>query len=326
LSPSLLLSRILAALFLLLLPPPVPTAASAADSAQELLNAGRVDEAIQTLQQQIDRSPDDAASYNFLCRADFMLGDWDGGIAACLRARELDPQSSLYSLWLGRIYGEKADHAGWLTAAGLAKKVRTAFEQAVKLDPKNWEARTDLAEFYLEAPGIVGGGKDKARTQADALRLLNPARADWVEGKIAEKDKNYPAAERNYRAALDDSHSGCLAWLDVSSFLRRTNRLDEMEQSLRHLETCPLDHPEAVLDGANMLLRTGRDHLLAIRLLHRYLSSPSEAGPAFKAHDLLGQLLEKQGDRHTAAEQYRASLALAHSYAPAQEDLHRIDH
>lgn len=319
-------ARLLLTLLLLATQPLLLRAASTDVSVKEILNAGRVDEAIHALQSEIARSPSDAESYNLLCRAYFMLNEWDPGIEACAHATDLDPRSSLYWLWLGRIYGEKADHAGWFTAAGLAKKVRTAFERAVLLDPKSWEARTDLAEFYLEAPGIVGGGKDKAQAQADVLRTLNPARADWIEGKIAEKNKDYPTAEREYRAAVTDSDSGCRGWLDVASFLRRTNRPEEMEQTLRHLETCPLDHPEALLDGANMLLRTGRDSLMAMRLLQRYLSSPSEEGPAFKAHDLLGQLLEKQGDRRAAAEQYRAALTLAHTYARAQEDLNRVEH
>src|SRR5579863_8910490 len=134
--------------------------AYAASSPKEMLAAGRVDEALQALRHQITTSATDAESQNLLCRVYFMIGDWDRGIPACERARELDPQNSLYELWLGRIYGEKADHAGVFVAAGLAKKVRTAFERAVELDPKSWEARTDLAEFYCDAPPIVGGGKD----------------------------------------------------------------------------------------------------------------------------------------------------------------------
>ena len=300
--------------------------ASSDPSPKELLAAGRVDDAIQTLWQRIDRTPTDAEPYNLLCRAYFMLEEWDRGIAACERARNLDPQSGPYQLWLGRIYGEKADHAGFLSGVGLAKKVRTAFERAVELDPKSWEARTDLAEFYLEAPGIVGGGKDKARAQADALMPLNPGMAHWVQGRIAEKSKDTSAAEREYRAAVAASHSGSRAWLDLASFLRRAKRLDEMEEALRNLESSPLDHPPALMDGAGMLLRTGRDLPLAVRLLRRYLLSPVEEGPAFKAHDLLGELLEKQGDRPAAAEEYHAALTLAHGYVRAQEDLKRVSH
>jgi len=73
-------------------------------------------------------------------------------------------------------------------------------------------------------------------------------------------------------------------------------------------------------------LRTGRDYRKAAQLLRRYLAAPVEEGPAFKAHDLLGQVLEKQGDRHAAAEEFRAALALSHSYARAREDLQRVEH
>jgi tetratricopeptide (TPR) repeat protein len=298
----------------------------AASSPKELIAAGRVDDAIQALQQQIAHNPNDAASYNLLCRAFFMLEEWDRGIPACERARTLDPQNSLYHLWLGRIYGEKADRAGFFSAAGLVKKVRTSFERAVALDPKSWEARTDLAEFYLEAPGIVGGGKDKARDQIDAITPLNPGMADWVAARIAEKNKDAAAAEREYRAAITATHSGARAWLDLAIFLRHANRLDEMDQAVQKLESAPVDRAESVMDGASVLLHAGRDYPLAVRLLRRYLAAPVEEGPAFKAHDLLGQLLEKQGDRQSAAVEYRAALALAHSYTRAQEDLKRVEH
>ncbi len=312
----------LPALLLLVLLGPVQASASP----KELLAAGRVDDAIQTLQERINHNATDAESYNLLCRAYYMLEDWDRGIAACERARNLDPQKSLYDLWLGRIYGEKADRAGFLSAAGLAKKVRTSFESAVELDPRNWEARTDLAEFYLEAPGIVGGGRDKARAQMEAIRPLNPAMAHWVAARIAEKEKDPASAEREYRAAITASHSGTRAWFDLANFLSHTDRLDQMEQALSTMESSPVDRAEALMEGAGILLRTGRDYPLAVRLLRRYLASPVEAGPAFKAHDLLGRVLEKQGDRSAAAEEYRAALALARTDARAREDLKRVQH
>jgi len=299
--------------------------AYAVTSPRELLAGGRVDDAIQTLQHQIELSSTDADSYNLLCRAYFMMEEWDRGIAACERARNLDPHKALYYLWLGRIYGEKADRAGFLSAAGLAKKVRNSFERAVELDPGSWEARTDLAEFYLEAPGIVGGGTDKAQAQAEAITPLNPAMAHWIAARIAEKRKDLASAEREYRAAIAASHSGIRSWVDLAIFFRHHNRLDEMEQALRNLESAPVDRAESLMDGASLLLRSGRDYSLGVRLLRRYLSAPVEEGPAFKAHEMLGQLLEKQGDRQAAVAEYRAAIALAHTYARAQADLKRIE-
>src|SRR4030081_1926242 len=211
--------RIVWATLLLALSLPARAAAdSPGGSAKDLLAAGRVDDAIQTLKQQIRHSPTDGEANNLLCRAYFMLEEWDRGISACERAVNLAPQNSLYHLWLGRIYGEKADRAGFMSAAGLAKKVRTEFERAVELDPKSWPARTDLAEFYLEAPGIVGGGKDKAVAQAELLAPLNPAMAHRVKGRIAEKNKDNSAAEKEHRAAIDASKGGARALLNLAGF------------------------------------------------------------------------------------------------------------
>jgi tetratricopeptide (TPR) repeat protein len=255
-----------------------------------------------------------------------MIDEWDPGISACERARNLDPQNSLYYLWLGRIYGEKADRAGFLSAAGLAKKVRTSFERAVELAPKSWEARSDLAEFYVDAPSIVGGGKDKAREQAEALMPLNPGMGHWILATIAEKNKDTAGAEREHRAAIAASESGVRAWVELAIFLYHTHRNDDMEEALRHAETARIDQAESLVDGASILVRTGRNYPLADRLLRRYLENPIEKGPAFRAYDWLGQALEKQGDRAGAAAAYRAALGLFHNYSRAQEGLQRVSH
>jgi tetratricopeptide (TPR) repeat protein len=297
--------------------------AAFADTPQDLLAAGQVDQAIQTLEQQINTAPT-AYTYNLLCRAQFELDAWDAGLPACEKAVALAPQNGVYHLWLGRIYGEKADRAGFLKAAGLAKKVRVEFERAVEFDPSNWEARTDLAEFYLEAPGIVGGGENKARAQADLLLPLNPGMAHWVRARIAQKHKDMDGAEQEYRLAIEASYGGARAWVNLAGFYRHLGRFAEMEQALHTVESGPVDRPAALMDGANMLFRTGRDNAMAIQLVRRYLASGTvEEWPAFKAHYLLGQLLEKQGDREAANGEFRTALAMAHSFNHAEEQLQR---
>jgi tetratricopeptide (TPR) repeat protein len=303
------------------------TSLSAADSGDtKLLAEGRVDDAIVSLQHRISGAPKDAESYNLLCRAYFALADWDKGIAACEKAVSLDPQNAQYHMWLGRVYGEKADHSSFLSAAGLAKKVRGEFETAVRLNPESAEARTDLAEFYMEAPGIVGGGRDKAEAQAQKIAALDPVRAGWVKGRLAEKNKDLILAEKEYRGAVEAGHGSALAWLNLAYFYRRYGRLDSMEDAIRHASAAPMDQPEVLMESANMLLRSKRDLSQATQLLRRYLSSSLtvEAAPAFKAHYLLGTALEQQGDKAAAAQEYRASLAMAKSFALAQTALDRL--
>jgi tetratricopeptide (TPR) repeat protein len=295
------------------------------ETPENLLATGHADQAVRTLERQIQASPTPEA-YNLLCRAQFELDAWDAGIPACEKAASLAPHNGLYHLWLGRIYGEKAARTAFFSAAGLARKVLAEFERAVEFAPNNAEARTDLAEFYLEAPGIVGGGKDKARAEAGLLAPLDPAMGHWVIARLAEKNKDYPTAEREYRAAIEASHGGARAWLNLAGFYRHTGRLDDMVDALRTMESRPLDNSAALVDGARMLQRTGRDYPLAIRLLRRYIASSNtvEEAPVFKAHCLLGELLEKQGDRPAAAEEYRTALALAGNFPGARDGLKRV--
>jgi tetratricopeptide (TPR) repeat protein len=316
----------LLAISLLLTLTSVSRFALASDNLQALLAEGRVDQAIPILQGQIQRAPN-AESYNLLCRAYFELDDWNPAVSACETAVTIEPGNSLYHLWLGRTYGEKANRVNFLSATGLARKVHSEFERAVELSPGNADARTDLAEFYLEAPGIVGGGKDKAAAQANQLMPLNPALAHWVMARTAEKNKDNAIAEQEYRAAVEASHEGSRALANLAGFYRHINRINDMEQALHTLESSRnLDRPAALVDAAHMLLRTGNDYPLAIRLVRRYLSSGTtvEEYPVFKAHYLLGELLEKQGDAFAAAGEYREALALAHNFRPAQDALKHV--
>jgi Flp pilus assembly protein TadD len=97
-----------------------------------------------------------------------------------------------------------------------------------------------------------------------------------------------------------------------------------MESAIHSMEAAPLDRPAALMDGAGLLLRTSRDTPTAIRLVRRYLTSPAEEWPAFKAHCMLGELLEKQGDKNGAAGEYGAALALAHGFKRAQDGLRAV--
>jgi tetratricopeptide (TPR) repeat protein len=301
--------------------------AAADDSAPALLAAGRADDAITTLHSKISSSPNDAEAHNLLCRAYFSMADWDRGISACEKAVTLDPNNSRYHLWLGRVYGEKADGSSFFTAASLAGKVRTEFETAVRLDSNNVDARSDLGEFYLEAPGIVGGGRDKAEAQVQALAALDPAKADYLKGRMAEKKKDLVTAEKEYRAAIEASHGSALTWFNLALFFRHQQRWDDMEEAIQHAVSAQVDRPEIIMESGEVLLRSGRNFPAAVIYLRRYLAlnSKAEEAPAFKAHYLLGTALEKQGDKQGAAQEYRAALSLAKNFSRAQEALDRLN-
>src|SRR5262249_44778812 len=242
------------------------------------------------------------------------------------KAVALAPDNGQYHLWLGRLYGEKAGEVIFWKAAGLAGRVRNEFEAAVRLLPNSAEARTDLAEFYLEAPGIVGGGRDKALQQVQSLAQLDPGRAHWVSARVAEKKKDYATAEAEYQAAVESSHGSASAWLNLGLFYRHRDRENDMEQALMHVRSAPLDRGDALVDAAEILIHSQRNLPEAMELLRAYLKSEKqvEQAPAFKVHYLLGTTAEKLGDKPAAIAEYKSALALAKEYQPAQQALQKI--
>jgi tetratricopeptide (TPR) repeat protein len=301
-------------------------ATDAVASPADLLAAGRVDDVINSLQSHLKSAPQDAASYNYLCRAYYAVGDWDRAVSNCEKAVRLSADSSDYHLWLGRAYGEKADHVNPFSAASLAGKLRREFERAVELSPNSIEARSDLAEFYIDAPGIVGGGLDKARAQADALTELAPPTAHYLKGRIAEKQKDSSTAEKEYRGAIDASKGNANDWLNLALFFRHASRWEDMEQALMHAANAPKGQNEVLVEVSEILQRAGRNLPAATQIVRRYIASDSltEKSPLFKAHYVLGTALEKQGDRQGAAQEYRAALALAGNFSAAQQALKNI--
>ena len=303
----------------------VLVAPSAAQSPETLLAEGKADAAIAVLKNRVSSSPNDAEAHHLLGRAYYSIQDWDHAISAGEKAVSLSPDKSNYHLWLGRAYGEKADASSFFSAAGLAKKVRASFERAVELDGSNVPARSDLAEFYMEAPGVMGGGQDKARAQAEALLKTAPAKGHWVLGRLAEKNKDNVAAEREFKAALEATHGGAEGWLDLAIFYRRTGRMPDLDSAIEKLNAAPLKNPDVLVDAAITLLRSEHNLPMAAQLLKRYLAGKTvEEAPAFRAHSFLGTVYEKQGDKKAATAEFQAALALASTYKPARDGMKRV--
>ncbi len=287
------------------------------------LAAGRADDAISRLNSSLATNPGDAEGHNLLCRVYYQEERWDDAIRECETAVRFMPLDSDYHLWLGRAYGGKADKIHSIKAYGLAKKVRDEFERAVQLDGGNVDALSDLGEFYTAAPGIVGGGKNKAQHVAQTLEPSAPAQAHQLKGRLAEKDKNYALAETEYKAAVEASSQSADAWMTLASFYSRRRQWDQMLEALHAGidadAKAAKPHGPALIDGASLLSRSNQDPQLAIQLLRLYLASPNKSAdsPAFQVHAQLSRLLEQQGDHEGARQQIEAATALARDYHPA---------
>src|SRR5206468_2158813 len=113
------------------------------------------------------------------------------------------PDDSRLLTWLGRVYGRRAETSFAVNAISWASKSRTALERAVQLDSSNWEAVDDLFEYYIQAPGFMGGGLDRAEKLTEIVARRDPAEAAYDRARIAEARKQFGPAEQHLRRAAE---------------------------------------------------------------------------------------------------------------------------
>lgn len=289
----------------------------AGNAVRSALERGRADEALRSLDAALAQAPEDAGAHNLRCRVLYAEERWDDAIQECERAVQLDPANGSYHMWLGRAYGEKAERVNFLTAYKMAKRIRPEFEAAARLDPRNGEALSDLGEYYVEAPAVLGGGLNKAQGVAEQLDSFAPDRAHDLRGRIAEAKKDYVSAEREFKAKIAASSYPSQAWMDLGSFYRRRERWDEMVAAVNTGAGSDRIHGPALVDGASTLIQTGRELPLALNWMRLYLASNSLSAdaPAFVVHARMGLLLKQLGYPQEAGREFAAAKALAKDYA-----------
>src|SRR5262245_37199239 len=160
-------------------------------TAQAQFDSGNYRGALTTLTAALAQSPNDASIHYWIARSHYELRDYDKAVSYFESAVKLEPKNAEYNRWLGRAYGAKAEQS---RSFFLARKVKQAFETAVRLAPGNIAARRDLMQYCVEAPWIVGGDKGKAREQIKAIADIDP-----LEGKLAQAA--YLATEKQWKAA-----------------------------------------------------------------------------------------------------------------------------
>ncbi len=229
----------------------------------ELFQHRQYREAEKVLEQVVTANGSNATGQYYLGRSYFMLCHYDQAITHLQRAVDLQGSQSDYHYWLGRAYGEKTKRSGLLKQAGLAKKVRMAFEQAVMLDPNNVAARAALGNFYAQAPRFMGGGIDKAAEQAVALTALDALQGKLLKARILEEQKKPSDAEASYKKLQErygDSPSASDIYGQYGRFLLRQDHPDDAIGKLQKQVQLKPNDLSAYFDLAAAYEAAGRSH------------------------------------------------------------------
>ena len=213
----------------------------------------------------------DAAVWELMGRDYYMEGDYKRSTEALEKALNAAPRSASCALWIGRAYGRRAESASVFTAAGYATKARQYLERAVELDPRNLDALDDLFDYYLQAPGMLGGGAEKAQRTAARIAAISPADGYLAKAKLAEKRNEYSAAEAHLRSAVAAAPQQIGKLIELARFLVKQGRAQEADQSLELAEKMEPGSPRLMLARADLYIKTGRKRQ-AREILERYLN------------------------------------------------------
>lgn len=269
-----------------------PALAPAVLEVRELLRDNRVDDAIARAESAVAQRPDDGKAW----------------------------------LWLGNAYGRKALEVGMLSKPKWAGKCRDAYEKAVAVAPGDPDARLSLMQYYLQAPGFLGGGVDKAQAQADALTGIGPAWGHIGRASILladDRDDDALAAYADAVAADPANHRALLGLISLHLGAQRINRAREtVDKALARDARNPV--------GLYMLGRLAVEDSQrvdeGIAALETYISlddRPEELSAA-AAWWRKGLLLEKAGRKDDAVQALRTSVELDARLEPAKKDLERL--
>jgi tetratricopeptide (TPR) repeat protein len=296
-------------------------------AAHEAYEASDYPKAAQLLQAAAARNPRDGEIQLFLTKTYYESQQHDAAILSAEKAVAIDPQSSLYHEWLGKVYGEKAGHAAMFSALSLAKKARKEFAKAVELDERNYSAYQALIEFDCSAPGIAGGGEDKARPEIARLAQLDPAEGHYAEGNCRRQKKDFAAAETEFTKALDLHPKSVELLYDIGDHAMKHDEpgilLTVADQGAN---LAPSD-PRALFYRAVALIMKNDQPDESERLLREYLQRAplrNSFPPPWRVHEWLGRLYEHQQNLQAATEEYEASLKLEPKNKYAREALKRL--
>lgn len=327
-----------------------------------LIHDGHFKQARILLDRQLRENPNDADALVLRARIDLAFQKHEQALNLLRQAVKLEPSNSDAHVFLAEAYGQKIQHAGFFDKMGMAKTIKKESERAVASDPKNLDALELLMEFHMDAPGIVGGNKDKAPELAARIAAFDPVRGAFARSAIAAHEKHYAeekqfqleAAEQNPNSydALIGAARLYLSdrWLDyraASAFAARavaidptrvrgysllaesyagSGKLHKLADLLAHAEAEVPDDFAPYYYAGQRLLVMGKDPVLAEQYLRKYLTQePEGESPTLgEAHWRLGQALELQGRKNDALHELEEAVRMNPDLKEARKDLKRL--
>jgi len=263
-----------------------------------------------------------APAWIALTRARLMAGQAEPAIAAAEKATKLAPGNAVAFQWLGNAYGQRIGQVGMFGKLSMAPKLRDAFERAVQLDGGLLEARFALVDFYMMAPGAIGGGVDKARAQAAEIGKRDAAQGQLAQASMAMIEDRDADAAKHFAAAITTRPSDPKVRLAVAVGYQQLERWDDAFRVLRAWTAEPAAPAIAWYQFGRASALSGRSLDEGAAALEKFLALPRVADDPEPKNALyrLGQIQARAGRKPQARAAFDRALALDPKYADARTE------
>lgn len=204
----------------------------------------------------------------------YYLFDFKAAVETFEKLTQAEPRSGPYMNWLGKAWGRRAENSNVFQAPGFASRAREAFEKAVALDPSHKDSLEDLFQYYMDAPGMLGGGLDKAQKLLPLIQKADPPGYHTALAQIAEKTRDYGTAEAQLKQAAMAVPRLAGRMVNLARFLARRGRVKEAEAVFSEVAKVAPDDRERLFAQAEVYIEAKTNQAEAKKLLSRYLSLP----------------------------------------------------
>lgn len=248
----------------------------------------------------------DAEAHYHLARVLLFQGNSDDAEDQIDEALELNESNARYHFLRGNILGDRARKANIFKQGFLAPKVKNAFLRAVELDPALIDARVGLFNYYIMAPGIMGGSDEEALKQANEVVKLNFVRGHVLLANFYQRKKDFTQAEAEYKKIIDADPKKIDGYKALGYFFINQKKFDQaVAQFKKYVELDPKNPDAHDSYGDALFAQEKFDEAIekynfALSLDKNFSSSIYQLGACY----------EKKGMKTKAIETYQWYLAV----------------
>jgi tetratricopeptide (TPR) repeat protein len=242
------------------------------------------------------------------------------------KAVELQPKSADVHYWLGRAYGAQAMNANPIKQAYLARKTKSEFDAAVTLDPNHVDARWGRLEYYVIAPSFLGGGHDRARSEAAEILKRDTLLGHRAFGRIFHVEKDFAHEEQEYLAAQRAKPEAKDPYYWLGYFYQEHQQYKKAFDAFEALALRYPDEAGAYFQIGRTAAFSGLNLERAESCLRRFLQMTRKPDdpPAANAHYRLGQVYRFQKKFDRAKSEFLEALRLDPKLHDAAEELKKL--